>query len=163
MRARFDAFSDSHPECLKWQFDRRYVLAYGLLFSAVLALAFAPVFFVMRRAGDGLRDDTYALPDPSDETFFDVVERRRAFDALACRRTCQMVVVFKAGAAILTPLAASLVSTFVRRESARQREPERAAAARGALDPDPAAVGLDDPAADREADPRALAALAVAR
>src|SRR5215208_1937297 len=46
--------------------------------------------------------------------------------------------------------------------SARQREPERAAAGRGALDPDAPAVGLDDPAADREPDPRALA-LAVTR
>ena len=112
VRARFGEFSDSFPECLEWQFDRRYVLAYGVMFSAVLALAFAPVFMVMRRAGDRLRDDTYALPDPSDPAFFDVVEKRRAFDALL-QTNLSSTVVFKAGAAILTPLAASLVSTLV--------------------------------------------------
>jgi hypothetical protein len=112
VRARFGEFSDSYPDCQKWQFDRHYVLAYGLLFSAVLALAFAPVFAVMRRAGDGLRDDTFALPEPSDAGFFDVVEKRRAFDALLQTNLSSMIV-FKAGAAILTPLAASLVSTLV--------------------------------------------------
>jgi hypothetical protein len=112
VRAQFGEFSDSYPECLKWQFDRRYVLAYGVLFSAVLALAFAPVFLVMRRAGDALRDDTYALPDPREATFFDVVEKRRAFDALL-QTNLSSTIVFKAGAAILTPLAASLVSTLV--------------------------------------------------
>jgi len=112
VRARLREFSDSYPECLEWQFDRRYVLAYGVLFSAVLALAFAPAFVVMRRAGDGLRDDTYALRDPSDAEFFVVVEKRRAFDALL-QTNLSSTVVFKAGAAILTPLAASLVSTLV--------------------------------------------------
>jgi hypothetical protein len=112
VRARFGELSDSFPECVEWQFDRRYVLAYGVMFSAVLALAFAPVFMVMRRAGDRLRDNTYALPDPSDATFFDVVEKRRAFDALL-QTNLSSTIVFKAGAAILTPLAASLVSTLV--------------------------------------------------
>jgi hypothetical protein len=112
VRARFDELSETYPECLEWQFDRRYVLAYGLLFSAVLALAFAPVFIVMRRAGDRLRDDTYVLPDPSDPKFFDSVEKRRAFDALL-QTNLSSTIVFKAGAAILTPLAASLVSTLV--------------------------------------------------
>jgi hypothetical protein len=112
VRARFGEFGDSYPECLEWQFDRRYVLAYGLLFSAVLALAFAPAFVVMRRAGHVLRNDAYALPDPSDAEFFDVVEKREAFDVLL-QTNLSSTVVFKAGAAILTPLAASLVSTLV--------------------------------------------------
>src|SRR4051794_30699470 len=44
----------------------------------------------------------------------------------------------------------------------RQREPERAALARLRLGPDPAAVVLDDPLADRQADARArVGALAV--
>jgi hypothetical protein len=112
VRAEFGKFSDSYPECLKWQFDRRYVLAYGLLFSAVLALAFAPAFVVMRRAGDGLRDDSYPLLEPTDGAFFEVVEKRRAFDTLL-QTNLSSTVAFKAGAAILTPLAASLVSTLV--------------------------------------------------
>jgi len=112
VRAQLGALSDGYPECLVWKFDRRYVLAYGALFSAMLALAFAPVFIVMRRAGDGLREDAYELPGPSDAAFFEVVEKRRAFDALL-QTNLSSTVVFKAGAAILTPLAASLVSTLV--------------------------------------------------
>jgi hypothetical protein len=112
VRARLDDFVATYPDCQPWQFDRRYVLAYGLLFSSVLALAFAPSFLVMRRSGDELRDVSYPLPDPGDPRFFDVVEQRSAFDALL-QTNLSGTVAFKAAAAILTPLAASLVSTLV--------------------------------------------------
>jgi hypothetical protein len=112
VRGRFDEFAASYPECLEWQFDRRYVLAYGLLFSSVLALAFAPSFLVMRRSGDRLRDVSYPLPDPGEARFFDVVKDRASFDALL-QTNLSGTVAFKAAAAIVTPVAASLVSTLV--------------------------------------------------
>ena len=111
-RARFDELGDRFPECLQWQFDRRYVLAYGLLFSAVLALAFAPSFFVMRRRGERLRDDSYPLPEPPADRFFAVVEQRGKLDALL-QTNLSSTVAFKAAAAIATPLAASVISTLV--------------------------------------------------
>jgi hypothetical protein len=112
VRSRFRELGESFPDCLEWQFDRRFVLAYGLLFSGVLGLAFAPSFLVMRRAGERLRDDSYPLPEPKAGDFFAVVEKRRSFDALLQTNLSGMVA-FKAAAAIATPLAASLVSTLV--------------------------------------------------
>jgi hypothetical protein len=64
----------------------------------------------MRRAGAKLRDDSYPLPEPNDERFFEVVEQRSAFDTLL-QTNLSATATFKAGVAIFTPLAASLLST----------------------------------------------------
>jgi hypothetical protein len=112
VRARFDELIARYPDCKPLQFDEQYVLAYGLLFSGLLAIAFAPSFLSMREAGARLRDDVYPLPDPDDSTFFDAVENRRKLDDLL-QTGLSATATFKAGVAILTPLVASLVSTLL--------------------------------------------------
>ncbi len=100
----------TYPKCTEVPFDQEYVLAYGLLFTGVLGLAFAPSYLFMRRAGAELRDRSYPLPEPQDPKFFEIVERRNSFDVLL-QTNLSATATFKAGVAILTPLAASLVST----------------------------------------------------
>ena len=63
-------------------------------------------------SGDRLRDVSYPLPDPGEARFFDVVKDRASFDALL-QTNLSGTVAFKAAAAIVTPVAASLVSTLV--------------------------------------------------
>ena len=75
-----------------------------------MGLAFAPSYLFMRRAGAALRDWSYPLPGPQDPTFFDIVEKRNSFDVLL-QTNLSATATFKAGVAILTPLAASLLST----------------------------------------------------
>ena len=112
VRARFDELIARYPDCKPLQFDEQYVLAYGLLFSGLLAIAFAPSFLSMREAGTRLREVAYPLPNPDDPSFFDVVERRRKLDDLL-QTSLSATATFKAGVAILTPLVASLVSTLL--------------------------------------------------
>jgi len=64
----------------------------------------------MRRAGTELRDRSYPLPEPENARFFEVVDNRNSFDALL-QTNLSATATFKAGVAILTPLAASLLST----------------------------------------------------
>jgi hypothetical protein len=111
-RAELASLLSAYPECRELVFDRRYVVAYGLLFTGLLAIAFAPSFVAMRRAGARLRDRTYPLPNPQDATFFEVVQKRRSFDELL-QTNLSAGATFKAAVAIATPLAASLVSTLV--------------------------------------------------
>jgi len=59
-----------------------------------------------------MREATYPLPDPSDATFFDVVEKRSKLDDLL-QTNLSATMTFKAGVAIFTPLAASLTSTLL--------------------------------------------------
>lgn len=100
-----------YPQCseLALAFDERYVIAYGLLFTGILGLAFAPTFFRMRRAGEQLRDRSFPLPRPTSPTFEATVQRRASFDAFL-ETNLTATATFKAGAAIATPLAASLLS-----------------------------------------------------
>jgi hypothetical protein len=106
----FNDLLDAYPACTQIPFDQEYVLAYGLLFTGVLGLAFAPSYLFMRRAGAELRDSSYPLPGPQDPTFFEIVEKRNSFDALL-ETNLSATATFKAGVAIFTPLAASLLST----------------------------------------------------
>jgi hypothetical protein len=106
----FNDLLDAYPTCTQIPFDQEYVLAYGLLFTGVLGLAFAPSYLFMRRAGAALRDRSYPLPGPQDPTFFEIVEKRNSFDVLL-QTNLSATATFKAGVAILTPLAASLLST----------------------------------------------------
>jgi hypothetical protein len=80
VRTRSDDLIHTYPECRPLAFDSVYVLAYGLVFSGVLGIAFAPCFLSLREAGTRLRDATHPLPEPSDPTFFDVVENRNKLD-----------------------------------------------------------------------------------
>jgi hypothetical protein len=110
VRADFPDLLDTHPACTRLHFDQEYVLAYGLLFTGVLGLAFAPSYLFMRRAGAALRDRSYPVPEPTNPSFFEVVEKRSSFDALL-QTNLSGTATFKAGVAIFTPLAASLLST----------------------------------------------------
>jgi hypothetical protein len=112
VRARFDDLIHTYPGCRPLAFDPLYVLAYGLVFSGVLGIAFAPCFLSLREAGTRLRDATHPLPDPSDPTFFDVVENRKKLDDFL-QTNLSATTTFKAGVAIITPLAASLTSTLL--------------------------------------------------
>jgi hypothetical protein len=110
VRAEFKDVLDTYPNCAQVPFDQEYILAYGLLFTGVLGLAFAPSYLFMRRAGAELRDRSYPLPEPEDARFFEIVDQRNSFDALL-QTNLSATATFKAGVAILTPLAASLLST----------------------------------------------------
>jgi hypothetical protein len=112
VRAGFDDLLEAYPNCVQVAFDAEYVIAYGLLFSGILALAFTPSLLAMRRAGARLRDSSFPLPAPRDDTFFDTVDRRIKFDALLQTNLSAMTT-FKAGVAIVTPLVAGLISTYV--------------------------------------------------
>jgi hypothetical protein len=112
VRAGFDELLEAYPACVQVAFDTGYVIAYGLLFTGILALAFTPSLLAMRRAGARLRDSSFPLPAPRDDTFFDTVDRRVKFDALLQTNLSAMTT-FKAGVAIVTPLVAGLISTYV--------------------------------------------------
>ena len=91
------------------EFASGYVLAYGLFFTGLLAIAFAPSFLAMRAAGDRLRDAAHPLVAPNHPDFADVVAKRNGLDAVL-QTNLSASATFKAGAAILTPLAGSLVA-----------------------------------------------------
>ena len=91
------------------EFASGYVLAYGLFFSGLLAIAFAPSFLAMRAAGDRLRDAAHPLVAPNDPGFADTVAKRNGLDAVL-QTNLSASATFKAGAAILTPLASSLLA-----------------------------------------------------
>jgi hypothetical protein len=110
--AALDDLLEAYPSCVQVAFDADYVIAYGLLFTGILAIAFAPSFLAMRRAGAQLRDSAFPLAEPTDPGFFETVERRTKFDALLQTNLSAMAT-FKAGAAIVTPLAAGLVSAYL--------------------------------------------------
>jgi hypothetical protein len=112
VRTESDALLEAYPECRQLEFDRSYVLAYGLFFTGILAIAFAPSFMAMRMAARRLRDRAFPLPNPGASDFFDVVEHRRSFDDLL-ETNLSATATFKAGAAIVTPLVASLLSTLL--------------------------------------------------
>ena len=97
------------PKCTL-EFDAQYVVAYGLLFTGVLALAFVPSFFAMRRAGERLRDRAFPLPRPTSPRFEETVSRRASLDALL-ETNLSATASFKAGVAIVSPLVASVIST----------------------------------------------------
>jgi hypothetical protein len=112
VRTGRDDLLEAYPECVQVAFDPDYVVAYGLLFTGILAIAFVPSFLAMRRAGAQLRDGSFPLLAPRDPKFFDTVEQRAKFDALLQTNLSAMAS-FKAGVAIVTPLAAGLVSTYL--------------------------------------------------
>ncbi len=108
----FDDLTKAHPDCIKLKFAREYVFEYGLFFTGLLAIAYAPSFLAMRRAGVRLRNKAYPMLAPGDAKFFDRLEERRRLDEFL-QTNLSANANFKAGVAILTPLAGSLVSLLL--------------------------------------------------
>lgn len=108
----FDDLSKAHPRCTELVFAREYVLEYGLFFTGLLAIAYAPSFLAMRRAGLRLRNKAYPMLAPGNAGFFDRLEERRRLDEFL-QTNLSANANFKAGVAILTPLAGSVVSLLL--------------------------------------------------
>ena len=83
-------------------FDAQYVALYGLFFTVLLAVAFAPSFLALRAAGRSLRDHALPLPAPTDASFDEVEQRRRSLDDFL-QTNLSALASFKAGIAILSP------------------------------------------------------------
>jgi hypothetical protein len=94
------------------KFDAYYLLLYGLYFTGVLAVAYAPSYVAMRAAGARIRDRAFPLPDPEKAAFFDVVTKRKSFDELI-QLNLSASATFKAGVAIFTPLASGLIALLI--------------------------------------------------
>lgn len=90
------------------QFASEYVVAYGLFFTGLLAIGFAPAFLAMRGAGARLRDSAHPLTAPNDADFTEVIAKRAALDVIL-ETNLSASATFKAGVAILTPLAGSML------------------------------------------------------
>jgi hypothetical protein len=94
------------------RFPSQYVLIFGLYYSALIALAYAPSYVAMRAAGEAIRERSAPLVSPLDPTFADVVAKRKTLDELM-QLNLSATSSFKAGVAILTPLAGSLVALLI--------------------------------------------------
>jgi hypothetical protein len=112
VHSSLDNLLQAYPRCRQLTFDSQYVVAYGLFFTALLAIAFYPSLLALRRAGARLRNDAFPLPDPTDAEFFAVVDKRSNFDRFL-QTDLSASATFKAGVAIVTPLVASLLSTLL--------------------------------------------------
>ena len=66
----------------------------------------------MKAAGERIRDKGAELVAPCDKTFVDVIARRRALEDLL-QLNLSASASLKAGVAILTPLAGSLVALLI--------------------------------------------------
>jgi hypothetical protein len=111
LAANNEPFFKQHPG-MKLEFAQEYVLAYGLFFTGLLAIAFAPSLLAMRAAGARLRDRAYPLPEPTDSSFGAVNDKRKALDELL-QVNLSATATFKAGVAILAPLAGSVVTLLL--------------------------------------------------
>lgn len=97
---------------LDLEFDSQYVALYGLFFTVLLAVAFAPSFLALRTAGRNLRDCALPLPAPTDSSFDDIRRKRKALDEFL-QTGMSALASFKAGIAILSPLAGSLAALLL--------------------------------------------------
>jgi hypothetical protein len=109
---KLDDLKKAYPTCVQLKFDQEYVLEYGLFFSGLLAIAYTPCFLAVRRAGTRLRDRAYPLLAPGTDGFFERLDERRQLDAFL-QTSLSANANFKAAAAILTPLAGSLLSLLI--------------------------------------------------
>jgi hypothetical protein len=112
LRNVFLALNDPAAARPVFEFDAQYVLVYGFFLSGLLAIAFAPSYLAMRAAGAQLRDLAYPLPPPGHPTFTGVVKERGAFDDYL-QTSLSASASFKAGVAIVTPLAGSLLGLLI--------------------------------------------------
>jgi hypothetical protein len=100
---------DHYPS--QTQFPREYVLIFGLYYSALLALAYAPCYVAMRNAGEKLKDAFFGKLASSPDAVDAMTKRRSLDDLLQLNVSASSS--FKAGVAILTPLAGSLVGLLI--------------------------------------------------
>jgi hypothetical protein len=106
-----EPYFTTHPG-RTFEFAPGYVLAYGLFFTALLAFAFAPGFLTMRAAAARLRERAHPLPAPAAPEFAEVVTRRKALDEVL-QTNLWASATLKGVAAVLTPLASSLVALLL--------------------------------------------------
>jgi len=88
------------------------VLVYGVFLSGLLALVYAPPFLRLRTLGERIRETVAPLPSPSDDAFSEKLGRRTELTTLL-RLEASASGSFKAGVAILTPLATSVVGLLL--------------------------------------------------
>ena len=91
-----------------YKFDRLYVALYGLFFSVLLAVAFAPSYIALRTTGKGLRDRALPLPAPTESSFDEINRKREALDA-SLQTNLSALPTVKAGVSILSPFILSLI------------------------------------------------------
>jgi hypothetical protein len=63
-------------------FDRERVLIFGLYYTGIVVLAFAPTFTAMFNAGRKLRDDILPMPSPEDDNWPTWYEKRQKLEQL---------------------------------------------------------------------------------
>jgi hypothetical protein len=99
-----------HPKT--HEFPSQYVLVYGACFSLLLALLSVPVYGRLQSAGPGLRDASFPLEAPDSPRWRDGYQDRKLFEELLGLQTGPNSGVL-AAAAVLTPLAVSLLSLLL--------------------------------------------------
>lgn len=108
------ALNPSLPAQPIYQFDTQYLLVYGLFYTGLLAIAFAPSYLALREAGARLRERAHPLPAPQDPAFSSVVSDRKTLDEFLQLDLFASATV-KAGLAIITPLITSLIALLIPR------------------------------------------------
>lgn len=94
------------------RYDIGYVLAFGLWFSGLIAIACAPSYAALRAAGSSLLDRAYPLPETMDAKLVDTLEKRQALERLLGLNLTASAVV-KSGAAIASPFIGSLIGLLI--------------------------------------------------
>jgi hypothetical protein len=93
-------------------FPSEFVLMFGLYYSALIALAYAPSYLALQAAGQRLLDANCPIPAPDTPTFVPDLERRTTLEGLLQLNVAASAT-FKSGVAILTPLFGSLVGLLL--------------------------------------------------
>jgi hypothetical protein len=101
-------YSTLHPDAAVPDFPYVYVLIYGAFFSGLLALIYTPAFAQVQAGGRQLRDKAVPLPSPTDPAFSDHFGRWKDLGELL-ELEMTTTASFRAGVAILAPLATSIV------------------------------------------------------
>ena len=93
-------------------FPREFVLMYGIFYSAVLALVYVPTYARLSEVGRAIRDRSLPAPEMTDQSWTRRYEARtRADEFLQLGLSTSQS--FRAGVAILTPLAGSLLGLLI--------------------------------------------------
>jgi hypothetical protein len=91
------------------QFDKKWILVYGLMLPLFLGIVFTPSYIALRYAARSLRDRTLKLPPPTAPTFSTVRDQQKQFDDYLQTKLTAMTSI-KSALAILSPLAGSLIA-----------------------------------------------------
>jgi hypothetical protein len=94
------------------RYEIGYILAFGLWFSGLLALACAPSYAALRAAGSSLVDRACPLPETTDAKLVDTLEKRQALERLLGLNLTASAVV-KSGAVIASPFIGSLIGLLI--------------------------------------------------